>query len=65
MNKDQSAKCLPIENDFVCKNNPPSWYSCRKCDYYYNIDRSRCIKQEIKEWALYHAARTESEVEIC
>lgn len=59
MNKDQAAKCLQIENDFVCKNYPPSWYSCRKCDYYYNIDRSRCIKQEIKEWALYHATRAE------
>jgi hypothetical protein len=61
MNKDQADKFLPIENDFVCKNNPPSWYGCRKCDYYYNIDGSRCIKREIKEWALYHATRTESE----
>lgn len=63
MNKDQAAKCLPIENNFVCKNNPPSRYSCRKCKYYYNINGSRCIKREIKEWVLYHAARAESEEE--
>ena len=60
MNKDQAAKCLQIENDFACKN--ASWYNCAACDYYYNINYPTCIKREIKEWALYHAARAESEV---
>lgn len=52
MTIDQCVQQLKITDDFSCNN--PSWFNCKSCDYFYSNGVPRCLKRDIKEWALYH-----------
>ena len=54
---------IKLQNDFACekKIKDVNQWGCKDCPYYYlheGYPVSRCLKKEIKEWALY---RTEVE----
>lgn len=54
---ENAIKKLEIECELLCeeKVSIPTKWNCKSCKFYYNnADGSpSCIKQAIKEWALY------------
>lgn len=46
---------LKLENDFKCID--VDMFTCKKCEYFYQDEKykiSKCLKQNVLEWALYH-----------
>ena len=59
--KDKAWKRLVITEEMLCTKEFSPYY-CGKCKYYYResgYQIGRCLKQNIRDWTLYHMEKGE------
>ena len=56
MNLEKDFQRLDVNRDFTCDKHAETVFDCVGCEYMYKTEAGtiRCIKKDLKNWALFH-----------